>query len=182
MNTKTDINIIEGIRNGRPDAQKALFKKYGKQLYATCLRYVGSKMDAEDVLQESFIRIFNYFKNFDSEKGDLGGWMQRICVNESLKRIQEKKEFLTIESVSTEPEEAPLALSQLQMEDLMRLILQLPLPYRTVFNMYLVEGYSHNEIANKLGIESSSSRSILTRAKAMVRNQLDKKNMSHEFE
>ncbi len=175
MNNKTDKSIIEGIRNGRPDAQKALFKKYGKQLYSICLRYVGSKMDAEDALQESFIRIFKYFEKFDPQKGNLANWMQRICVNESLKRIQTKKEFLTYESMPTEPEAAPLALSQLQMEDLMRLILQLPLLYRTVFNMYLVEGYSHKEIADTLGIEASSSRSILTRAKAMVRKQLDKK-------
>ena len=172
---RTDILIIEGIRKGRPDAQKALFKKYGKRLYSICLRYVGSKMDAEDVLQESFIRIFKYFEKFDSEKGNLESWMQRICVNESLKRVQSKKEFLDIESVSTEPEEAPLALSHLQMEDLMRLILKLPVPYRTVFNMYLVEGYSHNEIAEVLNIGASSSRSILTRAKAMVRKQLNKK-------
>ena len=175
MNIKKDKSIIEGIRNGRPDAQRALFKKYGKKLYSTCLRYVGSKMDAEDVLQESFIRIFKYFKNFDPQKGDLGSWMQRICVNESINRLQAKKEFITIESMPTEPEAAPLALSHLQMEDLMRLILKLPIPYRTVFNMYLIEGYSHTEIAETLGIEASSSRSILTRAKAMVRKQLDKK-------
>ena len=179
MKTTNDITIIQGLRKGHADAQRALYQKYGRLLYATCLRYVDSKMDAEDVLQESFIRIFKYFENFDAKKGNLKNWMMRICINESLKRLQSEKIFFGLESIPSEPEIAPLAISQLQMEELMALIRQLPLPYRTVFNLYLVEGYSHKEIGELLNIEASSSRSILTRAKSMLRERMVNKK-KHE--
>lgn len=178
LKLQSDISIIQGIKKGNASAYKALFKKYGKTLFSTCLRYAGNQTDAEDVLQDAFIRIFKYFENFDQEKGNLKNWMSRICANEALDQLKAKTDFEDLEKLPKEPTAEPVVLSNLQMKDLMNLIVKLPLPYRTVFNLYLVEGYSHAEIAALLNIEASSSRSILTRAKAMVRKRLN--NIKHE--
>lgn len=177
LKTNNDNDIIKGLRNGSADAQRALFDKYSEVLFSTCLRYVGSHADAQDVLQESFIRIFKYFKNFDADKGSLKNWMIRICINEALKKIKAKKEFVALDQIASEPEAEPIALSQLQMDDLMEEIRNLPLPYRTVLNLFLVEGYTHAEISEMLNIKPSSSRSILTRAKVMMREVLNKKKL-----
>ena len=173
LQQNSDIAIIEGCRKKQSAAQQTLFEKYSGVLFATCFRYVGNHSDAKDVLQESFIRIFKYFKNFDSKKGSLKNWMIRICINESLKRIRAQKTFERLEDLPEEPIQNPLVLSQLHMKDLIHLLSQLPLPYRTVLNLFLVEGYSHAEIAEQLNIEISNSRAILSRAKGMIKKKLE---------
>ncbi len=172
MKEYTDISIIEGCRKQQPLYQKALFEKYSNLLFSTCLRYVSDKSLAKDVLQESFIRIFKYFNKFDPEKGPLKNWMQRVCINEALTHLRTKKSFTELENLPEEPVSNPMALSKMQMDDLMAEIRKLPLPYRTVFNLYHVEGYTHKEIADLLKIEVSSSRSILTRAKTKIKKIL----------
>ncbi len=173
MQQNDDIAIIKGCQKRQPDAQRTLFEKYSGVLFATCFRYVGNRPDAKDALQESFIRIFKYFKNFDSKKGSLKNWMIRICINESLKRIRAQKTFEKLDALPEEPIENPLILSELHMKDLIGLISQLPLPYRTVLNLFLVEGYSHAEIAEQLNIQKSNSRAILSRAKGMLKKKLE---------
>lgn len=172
MQENSDIAIIKGCQKQQPDAQRVLFEKYSGMLFTTCFRYVGNRADAKDALQESFIRIFKYFKKFDSKKGSLKNWMIRICINESLKRIRAQKTFEQLQELPEEPIENPLVLSQLHMKDLIQLISQLPLPYRTVLNLFLVEGYSHTEIAEQLNIQKSNSRAILSRAKAMIKKKI----------
>ncbi len=181
MKTHTDISIIEGCRKQQPLFQKALFEKYSKLLFSTCLRYVSDSAQAKDVLQESFIRIFKYFDKFDPEKGELKSWMQRVCINQALSHLRAKKTFLELENLPIEPVTNPIALSQLQMDDLLAEIRKLPLPYRTVFNLYHVEGYSHAEIAKLLKIKASSSRSILTRAKEKIRKILQAKKINESW-
>ena len=167
-----DITIIKGCQRQQSAAQRALFEKYSGILFATCYRYVGNQADAKDTLQESFIRIFKYFKKFDPQKGSLKSWMIRICINESLKKINSKKTFEGLENLPIEPIENPIIFEQLQMKDLIQLISQLPLPYRTFLNLFLVEGYSHAEIAEQLNIQKSNSRAILSRAKGMLKKKL----------
>lgn len=145
-------------------------------LFSISLRYVSSEADAKDVLQESFIRIFKYFEKFDAQKGSLKNWMIQICIREALKRLSKRKELVELDTVKEPLQAEPIVLSQLQMEDLMKEIRLLPLPYRTILNLFLIEGYSHKEIGQLLDIKESSSRSGLTRAKAMLRKTLtDKK-------
>ncbi len=181
MKEYTDISIIEGCRKQQPLYQKALFEKYSKLLFSTCLRYVSDHSQAKDVLQDSFIRIFKYFDKFDHEKGQLKSWMQRICINESLTHLRAKKSFTNLEKLPEEPVTNPMALDKMQMDDLMAEIRKLPLPYRTVFNLYHVEGYTHKEIAALLKIEVSSSRSILTRAKAKIKKILLEKKINESW-
>ena len=173
MQKTSDISIIEGCQRQQPAAQRELFEKYSGVLFATCFRYVGNRPDSKDALQESFIRIFKYFGNFDSKKGSLKNWMIRICINESLKKINSKKTFEGLENLPKEPVENPIVFSQLEMIDLIQLISQLPLPYRTVLNLFLVEGYSHAEISEQLDIQKSNSRAILSRAKGMLKKKLE---------
>ena len=168
MQQQNDIAIIKGCQKKEAVAQQALFEKYSSVLFATCYRYVANHEDAKDVLQESFIRIFKYFKNFNPEKGSLKKWMLRICINESLKRIKTKKPFQDLEKLPSEPKVNPVVLDNLQKQDLIRLFSSLPVSYRTVLNLHLVEGYSHAEIANQLNIGIVNSRKILSRAKKMI--------------
>ncbi len=168
LHKPNDIGIIKGCQKKEPASQNALFKKYAPVLYATCYRYLANEADAKDVLQDSFIRIFKYFKNFNPEKGTLKNWMLRICINESLKMLNTKKSFIVFEKLPSEPCEQALSLDNLMMEDLIQIISSLPTPYRTVLNLNLVEGFSHQEIANQLRIEAFNSRKILSRAKKML--------------
>ncbi len=181
MKEYSDISIIEGCRKQQPLYQKALFEKYSKLLFSTCLRYVSDQSLAKDVLQDSFIRIFKYFNKFDPEKGQLKSWMQRVCINEALTHLRAKKTFANLETLPQEPVTNPAVLSQMQMDDLMAQIQKLPLPYRTVFNLYHVEGYTHKEIAALLKIEVSSSRSILTRAKMKIKKILLEKKINESW-
>jgi len=167
-----DIEIIKSCKSGDVKSQHELFMKYSEMLYSTCVRYMGNEYDAKDVLQESFIRIFKYIRNFDFHKGSLKNWMIKICVNESLKSLNKNKletiDFDEIKELKKEPEIDSI----LEYNQLFETIQLLKHPYRTVVNLYMVEGYSHNEIADFLGIKSSSSRSILTRAKIILRQRI----------
>jgi len=176
---KNDFNIIEGCRRKQAKSQRALFDRYSEMLFSISLRYVSSEPDAKDVLQESFLRIFKHFEKFDPQKGSLKNWMIQICIREALKRLSQKKEIIELDTIKEQPQTEPIILSHLQMEDLMKVIRQLPLPYRTILNLFLIEGYSHKEIGQLLGIKESSSRSGLTRAKMMLRKTLTNKK-KHE--
>lgn len=181
-NHLTTDQIILGCRAKDSQCQKALVEHFSDELYTVCLRYCGDGATAKDVLQESFIRIFKSFKNYDPEKGSLQSWMRKITVNMALKTL--KKNSLQTHSLSLEISDsistAPVAIEKMQAEDLMKIIRTLPEGYRQVFNMAVIEGYSHREIATLLKIEEASSRSNLSRAKQLLRKKLAafKKNES----
>lgn len=148
-------------------------------MYAVCLRYAGSSEEAEDILQEGFIKVF---KKIDSFRGDgsFEGWMRRIFVNTAIEHFRRKRYLMPV----TEKEENSMegkyssALDDLGAKDIMALVQELSPGYRTVFNMYVVEGYTHKEIADILGISEGTSKSQLSRAKVilqeMVRNYIDR--------
>jgi len=167
-------DIVSGCLKGHSNCQRELVNRYSATLYSVCLRYMADQAKAKDVLQETFIRVFKSIKSFDSSKGALSSWMRRIAINQCLKTIEKDKikfTHLSVDynnSVSIEPS----VIHNMEAEDLMKVIQTLPDGYRQVFNLSVIEGYSHKEIANKLGIQEVSSRSNLSRAKNILKNKL----------
>lgn len=144
---------------------------------AVCLRYTGNEEDAEDVLQEGFTLVFTKMKNFKSS-GSFEGWIHRIMINTSLHFLKKRKKLFheNIDEQMKIRDNSPTIESQLSTKELMDLLLQLPDGYRAVFNMYVIEGYSHKEISAFLGIQESTSRSQLAKAKIMLRSLIAQMN------
>lgn len=168
----TDIELIEGCQKGDKLCERALVDSYADNLYATAIRYMGDRDEAKDIVQDAFIRIFKATKNFDPEKGSLKGWMQKICVNVALKKLNKRKFDTPLDDMLVEPQISAKAIENLEVETVYEVIQQLPEKQRTVFNLHVVEGYAHQEIADLLNIQIGSSRSILSRAKEVLRNKL----------
>ncbi len=166
----SDKEIILGCLKGDLDTQRVLFDKYAGSMKVLCLRYLGNEQDAEDVLQEGFLLAFTKLKDY-SFKGSFGGWLRRIMINLSLQHINKNKRMIfdDIDSTSNFFRDDPQVLERLMEDDLMMLLSKLPVGYRTVFNLHVIEGYSHKEIAEILKIETSTSRSQLTKAKQRLR-------------
>lgn len=156
--------------------QRMLFDAYAGKMLSVCYRYTGNQHDAEDVLQDAFIKIFAHIQQFKWE-GSFEGWLRRIVVNTALKALQKKKFLFTeiTEASSHNKLVEPEALSSLQTQQLMNMLQQLPDGYRVVFNLYVIEGYDHEEIANLLNIQPGTSRSQLVKARKMLQ-QILKKN------
>lgn len=168
------LEIIEGIQNKKPKAQKALVTKYSGLLYSICRRYCYRQMDARDVLQDSFVMIFKNFHMYDISKGSLDAWIKKVTVNVALQHNRSTKiiPMDIIENKDSLEEVQPDALNKLGEEELINVIAQLPDQYRMVFNLYVIDGYSHKEIGQQLGITDATSRSNLSRAKSILRNKI----------
>lgn len=153
-------------------AQRYLYDRYAPLLMAVCRRYVGLA-DAEDVMQDSFVRIFNYIGQYRHE-GSFEGWLRRVCVNTCIRHLEKAKKLKLDFRSEDLPEQpiAPDALSQLQTNELLGLIDKLPDGYKAVFNLSVIEGFSHKEISDMLGIEESSSRSQLTKARKYMQRSI----------
>ncbi|MEQ8244967.1 RNA polymerase sigma factor [Fulvivirga sp.] len=165
--------LIGQCRKFDRQAQKALYEKYAAKMFAVCLRYVKEPTEAEDVAITAFVKIFEKIDQFKGE-GSFEGWIRRIMVNESLTYIRKNKSMyleVDIEMADREPDYGSLN-NQLEADDLMKLVQELPTGYRTVFNLYAIEGYSHKEIADELGISENTSKSQLSRARALLQKQL----------
>jgi len=168
-----DLELIEGCKRKNAQAQKSLYDRYAGLLHALCCRYIKEKMEAEDVLIIAFTKILDRIDQFKGE-GSFEGWMKRIVVNESLTYLRRNKNMyleMDIEAADREPDFDRLE-SHLQAEDLMKMIEALPAGYRTVFNLYAIDGYSHKEIAEQLGITENTSKSQLSRARLALQKHL----------
>ena len=142
---------------------------------AVCTRYARHRLEAEDMLQEAFVKVFDNLKKFEF-KGSFEGWIRRIVVNTALKHHQRKyftNEQIAVENFPDTPTE-PLAYATLGEKELLAMIARLPEGYRVVFNLYAIEGYSHREIADMLAIQESTSRSQLVKARKLLQVQLEK--------
>ena len=165
--------LITGCRKRDGNAQKALYDIYSSKMYGLCHRYLKDAMEAEDVLIVAFTRIFERIDQFKGE-GSFEGWIRRIVVNEALTSLR-KRRNMYLDAVL---EEADYQLDyrnledHLEAEDLMQLINALPTGYRIVFNMYAIDGYSHKEIADSLGISENTSKSQLSRARTYLQKAL----------
>lgn len=174
-NPLTIESIISGCQQNHAGCQKALVNRYSGLLYSICLRYVGDATIAQDTLQDAFIRIFKYFEKFDPDKGSLQAWMRKVTVNVALKSLNKKSLNTTSLSVdyNDKVSVAPDAISNMSVDNLMEVVRTLPDGYRQVFNLSVVEGYSHKEIGDMLGIQEVTSRSNLSRAKQLLRKKLN---------
>ncbi len=152
-------------------AQRALYERFSPKMYALCLRYLKEADDAQDVLLKAFTKVFEQLPRFKGE-GSFEGWVRRIVVNEALMFLRKHKH----RHITLELEEAATAsveqYPQLEADDLLQLVQALPEGYRTVFNLYAIEGYAHAEIAQRLGISEGTSKSQLSRAKELLRQRI----------
>ena len=169
----TEHELIKGCVKQDSACQRLLFEQHAGKFMTICLRYCNDVMEAEDILQEGFIRIFNNLHQFKFE-GSFEGWMRRVVVNVALKHLQKKRlQFVEIKEEQNQGSQIDsYAFSSLGEDDLMKLIQQLPDGYRAVFNLNVIEGYSHDEIAEMLGIQASTSRSQLVKARKMLQQQI----------
>ncbi len=151
--------------------QQELYERYAPKMYAVCLRYAGNAEEAEDVLQEGFIKIFNKMGSFRGE-GSFEGWIRRIFVNTAIEQFRKKTYLKPITEVEEDTVEGKYlsVLDSLAEKDIIQLVQQLSPGYRTVFNMYVIEGYTHKQIAELLGISEGTSKSQLSRAKLILQD------------
>ncbi len=176
---RVEANIIERCRKQDPVAQKILYEKYAALFYAICMRYLKDNMEAEDVLVESFYKIFNKIDQFNSN-GSFEGWMKRIVVNECLMRIRKTANLnlhVNLDEAYKLGTDAEV-ISDLNYQELLEMMDDLPQGYRTVFNLYVIEGYKHREIAEILDISINTSKSQLILAKKKLRELYKKKHNS----
>ncbi len=175
----TEDNIIEGCLGNDPSAQRELFNRFSPKMLAVCYRYAQSREDAEDMLQEAFIKVFTQMHTFQN-KGAFEGWIRRIIIHTCINFLKKYKKFndsIDLEQATYVHVKEETIPSIMQAKQVAECIRSLPVGYRTVLNLYAIEGYSHREIATMLDIEESTSRSQYTRAKSMLENVLIKKNI-----
>lgn len=178
IHRKEEEHLIEGCLRRDRKSQQQLYDVYSAKMYAICYRYVRDHAEAEDILVMAFTRIFEKIYQFKGE-GSLEGWIRRVVVNEALSAIRKQRSMYLqteIEKAEGEPDYHALT-DQLQADDLISLIAQLPAGYRVVFNMYAIDGYSHKEIAEQLGITESTSKSQLSRARCLLQKLLHEQEL-----
>ena len=171
--SKSEEKLIKACREGDRKAQYELYEKYAPLMFSVCRRYVMQLQEAEDILVCGFTNVFQKLDQFKGQ-GSFEGWVRRIMVNEALTFIRRNKSMyleVEIEKASREPDFHKLS-DQLEVEDLEKMIDRLPMGYKTVFNLYAIEGFSHKEIAEKLGISENTSKSQLSRARVHLQRLL----------
>jgi RNA polymerase sigma-70 factor (ECF subfamily) len=172
----TDRELIEHCLKGNAKSQHRLFGQYAGKMMTVCRRYACDQKEAEDILQESFIKVFSSLDQYRFE-GPLEGWIRRIVVHTALRTVQKKRIYYA--DIDDHPENVPAlsvgpdAIANLSVEELVKLISHLPDGYRLVFNLYVLEGYDHKEIATILGITSATSRSQLLKARRLLQTWIE---------
>ncbi|NNF33556.1 MAG: RNA polymerase sigma factor [Saprospiraceae bacterium] len=162
--------LVKACLDGDSKAQKFLFESLGKKMMAVCMRYARNRQEAEDMLQDGWVRVFTQLHTF-SFQGPLEAWIRRVIVNSALRRIG-KKSYQNESIGIPDHMDTPIsetAISNLREEELLNYINMLPVGYKTVFNLYVIEGYSHREISEMLECGESTSRSQLVKAKKMLK-------------
>jgi RNA polymerase sigma-70 factor (ECF subfamily) len=180
----TDEELIKKCTCGDLLAQKTFYEKFAGKMFGVCLRYMNGDDEAQDVLQDGFIKVFDNLDRYQ-KKGSLEGWVRRIIVNTALDQIRKNKKFVDnvdADSVSYMLEDKVYIVEELEAEDLLKIINRLPVGYRVVFNLFAIEGYSHKEIAEKLDITESTSKSQYSRARKILRTVLLKNEYVEEGE
>lgn len=173
-----DEKILQACLKKDAKAQKAFYHQFSSSMYAVCLRYSNTKEDAKDILQEGFIKVFAKLDQY-SGKGSLEGWMKRVFINTALehyrvnKIYQEQSDVEAAYSVA----QASVAIGKITQKEILAVMNQMAPGYRTILNLYVIEGYAHQEIAQMLGISEGTSKSQLSRARAIfiqLWNRLEK--------
>ena len=180
----TDEQLVNKCVSGKVSAQKTFYEKFARKMMGVCLRYAASYEEAQDVLQDGFIKVFNNLDRYQN-KGSLEGWVRRIMVNTSLDAYRKNKKHqqdVSMDDVSYLVEDKGYIIENIQADDLLKLVQSIPEGYRVVFNLYAIEGYSHKEIAERLGVTESTSKSQYSRAKKLLRQMLIENNIVEESE
>ncbi len=171
----SETDLIKGCIDGNRQMQELLYKKFSPKMYGVCLRYSGNVDDANDLLQEGFIKVFKNLQKFRGE-GSFEGWIRRIFVNTSIEHFRKKVKLYNVSEIQENTiEDINLnILDTLAEKDLIAIVNELSPGYKTVFNMHVIEGYSHKEIADMLGITEGTSKSQLARAKGVLKKSIEK--------
>ena len=175
----TEEALLKGCVRNEATAQRELYQQYSPKMLAVCYRFAHNREDAEDMLQEGFIKVFTQIHSFEN-RGSFEGWIRRIIVHTCINILKKNKKFndsvdlIHANSIQVREDSVPAVIQAKQVVECIRM---LPIGYRTVLNLYALEGYSHREIANMLEIEESTSRSQYTRAKVMLEDILVRKRI-----
>lgn len=170
-----DSSLVKKCIAGDARAQRELFEKFAPKMLGVCLRYMKDIQQAEDVLQDGFVKVFTKLSNY-SGNGSLEGWIRRIIVNTALDEIRKNVKFqdsINVDDVDYKLELDSYILEGLIADDLMLLINEMPSGYKVIFNMFAIEGFSHKEIAAQLNISENTSKSQYSRARAYLKTKLE---------
>lgn len=174
MTELLDLQLIRSCIKGDRAAQKVLYDHLAPRMFPICIRYIGDRAQAEDVMQDGFITLFTKLKDYKGE-GSFEGWARRIFVTTALMNLRKKDALKMSDELDVARGMKAETVSQTQnlgYKELMELITALPPGFRTVFNMYSIEGYSHKEIGEMLGISETTSRTQLSRARIWLQNKI----------
>ncbi len=168
-------NIIKECASGNVRAQETLYRMLAPKMFGVCLRYAKDRTEAEDNLQEGFIRVFTHIKKFRYE-GSLEGWVRRIMVNVSLEKFRKQYVMHPVEDIQSyeTPRVHDEIIGKMTVDELIELIRELPPRYRMVFNLYVIEGMNHKEIGSEMGITEGTSKSNLARARDILKRRIEK--------
>ncbi|HSG67173.1 MAG TPA: sigma-70 family RNA polymerase sigma factor [Bacteroidales bacterium] len=172
-----DEGFIEKCLNNDPKAQGELYKAFAPKMFGICLRYTRNQMEAEDILQEGFIKVFRYLKDYRND-GSLEGWVRRTMVNTAINFFKKRAKYLNdlpIEEAEPINQDEESAIDKLSAKELLEFIRELPDGYRVVFNLNIIEGYTHKEIGELLNISENTSKSQLSRARSVLQAKLKNK-------
>ena len=175
----TEEEIIAGCLQEKPSFQEKLYQLYAGRMMAVCVRYTRSRFEAEDIFHEAFVKVFQNLKNYQG--GSFEGWVRRIFVNTAINHYHKNRKYLDQLDYSTVEEGTPAAddiISMISGKELLALINQMPEGYRLIFNMYVVEGFNHREIADMLKIAEGTSKSQLAKAKSHLKKMFQKLSIS----
>jgi RNA polymerase sigma-70 factor (ECF subfamily) len=177
MQQLNDLDLVSGVLRGSPTHQSALYRQYSTPMFRVLLRFARDKAEAEDMLQDGFVRVFRDMSQFRGD-GALGGWIRRIMVNTALSHLRKQRDFIR-DTADFSPFENRFRTEEdfaasLDAETLMKYLQKLPPGYRAVFNLYAIDGFSHEEIAEQLGISIGTSKSQLFKAREYLKKMLDK--------
>ncbi len=164
--------LIENCKNNDTKAQGELYKLFSSKLFSVCLKYSKNYAEAEDNLQDAFLTIFNKIEQYKG-KGSFEGWLKRITVNTVLQKYRSQKVFDIVNENSVEDEELEVDEDDLSIDYLLQIIQELPDRYRLVFNLYVLDGYSHKAIADMLEINIGTSKSNLARARQILKQTIE---------
>ena len=175
----SESDLIKGCIEGNPEMQKLLYDQFSSKMYGVCLRYAENTEDASDVMQESFIKVYKSLPKFRGE-GSFEGWIRRIFINTSIEHFRRKVKLYNVTEVQENTiEDTELdALDSLETKDILKIVNELSPGYKQVFNMHVIEGYSHKEIADVLGITEGTSKSQLARAKGVLKKIIESRSRS----
>ena len=166
--------LIKDCAAGKQQAQASLYHMFSPKMYGVCLRYAKNASEAEDSLQEGFLKVFTNIKSFRNE-GSLEGWIRRIMVNVSLEKCRKQQLMLPVEDISKfdQGNYSEDIISNISANDLLEIIRELPPRYKMVFNLYVMEGMSHQEIAKEMSITEGTSKSNLARARGILQMKVN---------